>query len=594
MINKWNDKQNDRKKRYSKIKKKKRYIQGRLTWRNLSIGKKYVSIFILTVLLFLAAGGLANWQIKSTESELKNVDDHSQRVNDMAELASIIQLKDVQVADFLLTHSNKYIEEFEKYQEKFIEIMTSIEPTLSTEEEKKLLKEINSNNTSMNNNFHNQIIPTVEDGQNAMANSLREVSTRLRTETVEHVDALMDSVNKEQMNSVLAGQKSISSSLTVFHITNVIAIIIGMSLLLAVSHRITKHLNHIVSITTEVAHGNLAVDSMDYQGKDEIGQLATAVNQMKENIHHILQKVADTSQTVSTNSEKLTQSANEVKEGNIQISYTMEELATGSENQANSASDLAEKMNDFVKKINDSETSGQNIASISDDVLSLTSNGMTLMSQSVQQIKRIDVIVKGAVDRVGGLDEKSNEISNLVSVIKDIADQTNLLSLNAAIEAARAGEHGKGFAVVADEVRKLSDQVSSSVGEITTIVSSIQLETDDVVTSLSTGYNEVKEGTNQIKKTGENFNSINHSITNMASKITTISTNLKEIAENSHLMNGLVEDIASISEESAAGVEEVSASAQQTTSSMEEVTENANELAVLAEQLNEELQIFSL
>src|SRR5699024_6496005 len=86
----------------------------------------------------------------------------------------------------------------------------------------------------------------------------------------------------------------------------------------------------------------------------------------------------------------------------------------------------------------------------------------------------------------------------------------------------------------------------------------------------------------------------NHSITNMAGKITTISTNLKEIAENSHLMNGLVEEIASVSEESAAGVEEVSASAQQTTSSMEEVTRNANQLAVLAEQLNEELQIFSL
>ena len=596
MIKKWKNKWNDRKKRHPKVKKKKRKRnkQGRLTWQNLSIGKKYFSIFILTVLLFLAAGGLANWQIKSTENELKNVDDHSQRVNDMAELASIIQLKDVQVADFLLTHSNKYIDEFEKYQEEFSEIMTSIEPTLNTEEEKKLLKEINSNNTSMNNNFHNQIIPTVEDGQTAMANSLREVSTRLRTETVEHVDALMDRVKKEQMNSVLAGQKSISSSLIVFHITNVIAIIIGTSLLFVVSRRITKHLSHIVSMTTEVAHGNLTVDSMDYQGKDEIGQLAAAMNQMKENIRHILQKVADTSHTVSTNSEELTQSANEVKEGNVQISYTMEELATGSENQADSASDLAEKMNDFVTKINDSEESGQNIAAISDNVLSLTSNGTTLMSQSVQQMQKIDVIVKEAVDKVGGLDEKSNEISNLVSVIKDIAAQTNLLSLNAAIEAARAGEHGKGFAVVADEVRKLSDQVSSSVGEITTIVSSIQLETDDVVTSLSTGYNEVKEGTNQIKKTGENFSSINHSITDMAGKITTISTNLKEIAKNSHLMNGLVEEIASVSEESAAGVEEVSASAQQTTSSMEEVTQNANELAVLAEQLNEELQIFSL
>src|SRR5690625_4415295 len=171
------------------------------------------------------------------------------------------------------------------------------------------------------------------------------------------------------------------------------------------------------------------------------------------------------------------------------------------------------------------------------------------MSQSVEQMKRIDLIVSNAVEQVRGLDQKSDEISKLIQVVKDIADQTNLLALNAAIEAARAGEHGKGFAVVADEVRKLAEGVTRSVLEITSIVNSIQKETDDVVNSLNDGYNEVKEGIEQIGKTGESFEIIDDSISSMVDNILSIANRLKEIANNSNEMNELIGEIASVSEE---------------------------------------------
>src|SRR5699024_4194813 len=134
---------------------------------------------------------------------------------------------------------------------------------------------------------------------------------------------------------------------------------------------------------------------------------------------------------------------------------------------------------------------------------------------------------RDAVQKVQGLDAQSQEISKLVSVIQDSAEQTNLLALNAAIEAARAGEHGKGFAVVADEVRKLAEQVSVSVTDITTIVTSIQNESSMVTESLEGGYKEVEQGTTQIEATGEKFNGINTSITNMVKDIQSISDNLE-------------------------------------------------------------------
>src|SRR5690625_4205712 len=131
----------------------------------------------------------------------------------------------------------------------------------------------------------------------------------------------------------------------------------------------------------------------------------------------------------------------------------------------------------------------------------------------------IDTIVHHAVEKVEGLDTHAKDISELVSVIQDIADQTNLLALNAAIEAARAGEHGQGFAVVADEVRKLAEQSSASVGNITEIVEAIQTESTSVVTSLQTGYREVEQGTEHIVMTDKTFTEISEAMTNMVENI---------------------------------------------------------------------------
>jgi methyl-accepting chemotaxis protein len=380
----------------------------------------------------------------------------------------------------------------------------------------------------------------------------------------------------------------------------VMAIVLVTMLILSViatslfSRNLKKRIGNIVNLSKQIAAGDLTSKDLLDKEQDEIGELTIAVNEMSNNLRNVIQQVTQVSETVNSQSEELTQSANEVKTGAEQVASTMQELASGSETQANSASDLSTVMSTFTEKVQEVNENGERIGHNSKHVLDLTKDGSNLMEKSIMQMEKIDQIVQESVQKVQSLDKQSQQISNIVTVIKDVADQTNLLALNAAIEAARAGEHGKGFAVVADEVRKLAEQVSDSVTDITEIVTTIQSESRLVSESLLGGYKEVELGTTQIETTGHTFEDISDALTEMANNITTILEDLSEIEANTHEMNVTIEEIAAISEESAAGIEETTASTQQTSSIMEEVAGNSEQLALLAEKLNGLVRQFKL
>ncbi|MDL4841995.1 methyl-accepting chemotaxis protein [Aquibacillus rhizosphaerae] len=400
-----------------------------------------------------------------------------------------------------------------------------------------------------------------------------------------------EAIIEEEGQNILEGGKSV---LIVGISVSILVVVLGTVTALVTARIISNPIITVRNRMDEIANGDLSQEPLETNSKDETGQLITSTNSMNDNMRNLLQQINNVSETVSTQSEELTQSASEVKAGSQQIATTMQELSSGSESQANNASDLSSVMESFSAKMQEANENGENIYESSNEVLEITGQGSQMMDTSAKQMAIIDQIVKEAVNKVQGLDTQSQEISKLVAVIKDIAEQTNLLALNAAIEAARAGEHGKGFAVVADEVRKLAEQVGVSVTDITAIVTNIQTESTSVAESLQGGYKEVEKGTTQMKTTGETFATITAAVKEMVNNIQTITGNLSSMSSSSQEMSASVEEIASVSEESAAGVEQTSASAQQASSSMEEVADSSDQLAKLAEELNGLVRKFKL
>lgn len=418
---------------------------------------------------------------------------------------------------------------------------------------------------------------------NSEARDLMSAYTKAAENREDHI------INMEE-DMLSEGKKA-----TIF-VISVILIVVLLSMLIAflTANSISKPVRSVMNRMKLIAEGDLSKNPLETNLKDEIGQLIVLTNEMSASTRHLLDEINSVAGTVSTQSEELTQSANEVKLGTAQIAITMEELARGTESQANNSSDLSLATESFVVKVMEASEGGAHIQQASNSVIEMTKEGNDLMSSSTKQMTAIDKIVHEAVQKVDGLDKHAQEISELVSVIQDIAEQTNLLALNAAIEAARAGEHGKGFAVVADEVRKLAEQSSNSVLNITEIVDRIQSESTIVSASLRDCYKEVEAGSNQIQVTGETFDEISVAVTEMVDRIHTISENLKDISGDSQEMSGTIEEIAAITEQSAAGVEETSASSEEASSAMEEVSRSSHDLASLAEELNRLVQQFKL
>ncbi len=338
---------------------------------------------------------------------------------------------------------------------------------------------------------------------------------------------------------------------TLIMIAIAVAVLIGGSIGLMIARSISKSVALLKDTAAELAAGNLTKRST-VNSRDELGEISICFNQVAETLYGVVTQVRS--------------SAHNVSGAAVELRANSEQIASGSENVAAEAATVATAGEEMAATSNDIAHNCSRAVESADHASQAANNGAAIIQQTVAGMARIAVKVQDSARTVETLGEKSEQIGTIIGTIQDIADQTNLLALNAAIEAARAGEQGRGFAVVADEVRALAERTTRATREISDMIKSIQAETRTAVSAMGEGVREVEKGTADAARSGEALSEILAQVNEVTGQINQIATaaeeqtaTTNEISNNMQRITDVVQETAGSSQETAAAAGRLSA-----------------------------------
>ncbi|MFV3012418.1 methyl-accepting chemotaxis protein [Clostridium botulinum] len=392
-------------------------------------------------------------------------------------------------------------------------------------------------------------------------------------------------------------QSEVTSPLKQLLIKSIVFILIALALIvifiLWFSNYLTKNINRVNIFSETISNGDLT-KSLSIDSKDELGAMGKNLNSMKNTLNNIINNFNISLKDIVSISEELSASAEQTQSASDQIAQSVSDIATGSETQSKTSQDSVKNLEEIYKGMEQISDNVQSVTNYSMATYKKAEEGNITVSTAINKMKDIEESAIASADIVTTLEEKSNNIDNIVSLITSISEQTNLLALNAAIEAARAGEAGKGFAVVAEEVRKLAEESSASAGSIGDIIKEVQSDITKVVNSMKIETNNVNEGIVIVQNTKSSFENILSSIDKVSREMQDVSAVIEEITASTETVVNSLEKIDSIIKESSSNTQNVAASAEEQTAIMKEVAEVATKLSQMSLKLEKDINIFKI
>ncbi|MFZ1684600.1 MAG: methyl-accepting chemotaxis protein [Candidatus Zixiibacteriota bacterium] len=420
-------------------------------------------------------------------------------------------------------------------------------------------------------------------------NKLMAKFDQMATDLTIKVDRYHDEVEAAFLSSMTELQASTERANTLSTVLSIIATVVSLLLAVFLARGISRPIARMSQIADAIAQGDVS-HTMDINQKDEIGHLAgsfrTLIDYMK-GLTSAVERIAANDLTVnivpksdrdvlgksfttmlanlSGMIRQLGENSRELVSAATQIASSSEQMSKGAKNQSDQVNQVSTAVEEMSATIFESSRNAGDASQAARNAAETATNGGQIVNQSIQAMQKIAQTVRQSSGSISKLANSANQIGEIIGVIDDIADQTNLLALNAAIEAARAGEQGRGFAVVADEVRKLAERTGKATAEITNMIKGIQKETTEAVHSMEAGIEVVDQGRELADQAGTSLTEIvamAQRVTDMIQQMATASEQQssasEEIAKNVERISGVTKETASGAEQSAAAAEQLS------------------------------------
>ncbi|PAC84198.1 methyl-accepting chemotaxis protein [Bacillus subtilis] len=382
--------------------------------------------------------------------------------------------------------------------------------------------------------------------------------------------------------SILA---SLTQSLfTQFAIVLVIVIMVSVILVLVFTRKINKRLNALKSAFESAGNGDMTIEVSDKTG-DELSELSVYYNKMRMKLNDTIQTVQQSALQLASASQQLSAGAEETNQASEKITEAVQQIANGAQDQITRIENSESSLKQASADIRDISANTAAIADKGQLAQSKADIGQKEIANVQAQMDAIHQSIQKSGEIIHQLDGRSKQIEQILSVITQIADQTNLLALNAAIEAARAGEQGKGFAVVADEVRKLAEESQQSAGQISKLIIEIQKDMNRSARSVEHVKTEAAEGVTMIQRTRDAFKEIAAATGEISAEISDLSASVTNISASAHHINDSFAANTADIKESTKNTRQAAALTEEQFAAMEEITAASETLSQLAEEL---------